>query len=125
MSIFFISPAFAEPVDVEIDWTIEGQSKIVLNPALTEPSKENENMDKNIIDEQIKKESIKISNESEEFEDFITGSGYTIGTRLITIDSEEGQILNKIFRSLSHNVANIIKSPPPRSTANLTEVANC
>ena len=97
MSIFFISPAFAEPVDVEIDWIIEGQSKIVLNPALSEPSKENENIDKNIIDEQIKKESIIISTESEAFEDFITGSGYTIGTRLITIDSEEGQILNKML----------------------------
>ena len=35
------------------------------------------------------------------------------------------QILDEIFRSLGHNVANIIKSPPPRSTANLTEVANC
>ena len=97
MSIFFISPAFAEPVDVEIDWIIEGQSKIVLNPALSEPSKENENIDKNIIDEQIKKESIIISTESEAFEDFITGSGYTIGTRLITIDSEEGQILNQML----------------------------
>ena len=29
MSIFFISPAFAEPVDVEIDWTIEGQPKSI------------------------------------------------------------------------------------------------
>jgi hypothetical protein len=97
MSIFLISPVFAEPVDVEIDWTIEGQSKIVPPPPLTESSKENENIDKNVIDEQIKKESIKISNESEEFEDFITGSGYTIGTRLITIDSEEGQIINKML----------------------------
>jgi len=97
MSIFLISPVFAEPVDVEIDWTIEGQSKIVPTPPLTESSKENENIDKNVINEQIKKESIKISNESEEFEDFITGSGYTIGTRLITIDSEDGQILNKML----------------------------
>jgi hypothetical protein len=97
MSIFLISPVFAEPVDVEIDWIIEGQSKIVPPPPLTESSKENENIDKNVIDEQIKKESIKISNESEEFEDFITGSGYTIGTRLITIDSEEGQIINKML----------------------------
>ena len=27
LSIVFINPAFAEPVDVEIDWIIEGQSK--------------------------------------------------------------------------------------------------
>jgi len=97
MSIFLISPVFAEPMDVEIDWTIEGQSKIVPPSTLNEFSKENNNIDKNVITEQIKKESIKISTESEEFEDFITGSGYTIGTRLITIDSEEGQILNKML----------------------------
>ena len=27
MFIFFISPVFAEPVEIEIDWTIEGQPK--------------------------------------------------------------------------------------------------
>ena len=33
----------------------------------------------------------------EPYDDFITGSGYTIGDRLISIDSEEGQILNQIL----------------------------
>ena len=97
MSIFLISPVFAEPLDVEIDWIIEGQPEIISNPVSTESTKENKNIDENVIDEQIKKESMNILIESEEFEDFITGSGYTIGTRLITIDSEEGQILNQML----------------------------
>ena len=37
------------------------------------------------------------STETKEFEDLITGSGFTVGTRLITIDSEEGQILNQML----------------------------
>jgi hypothetical protein len=94
MSIFLISPVFAEPVDVEIDWTIEGQPKIISDPASTVTLEETK---KNVIDQKIKNESIKISTESEEFEDLITGSGYTIGSRLITIDSEEGKLLNQIL----------------------------
>ena len=88
MSIFFISPAFAEPVDIEIDWTIEGQPK---------STEDNYDVDVNTINEKIQKKSIEVSTETEEFEDLITGSGYTIGTRLITIDSEEGKILNQML----------------------------
>ena len=47
--------------------------------------------DVNTINEKIQKKSLETSTETEEFEDLITGSGYTIGTTLITIDSEEGQ----------------------------------
>ena len=36
MSIVSISPIFAEPVDVEIDWTIEGQLKTIENPSAEE-----------------------------------------------------------------------------------------
>ena len=88
MSIFFISPAFAEPVDVEIDWTIEGQPKSI---------QANYDVDVNTINEKIQKKSLVASTETEEFEDLITGSGFTIGTRLITIDTEEGQILNQML----------------------------
>jgi len=88
MSIFFISPAFAEPVDVEIDWTIEGQPKSI---------EDNYDVVLNTINEKIQKKSIEVSTETEEFEDLITGSGYAIGTRLITIDSEEGKILNQML----------------------------
>ena len=37
ISIFFINPVFAEPVEVEIDWTIEGQLKTdLITPEITE-----------------------------------------------------------------------------------------
>ena len=97
MSIFLISPAFAEPVDVEIDWTIEGQPKTIVNPSTEESIEDNLSIDVNTINEKIQKKSIETSTETEEFEDLITGSGYTIGTRLITIDTEEGRILNQML----------------------------
>jgi hypothetical protein len=97
MSIFLISPVFAEPVDVEIDWTIEGQPKTIVNPSAEESVEENHDTDVNAINEKIQKKSIETSTETEEFEDLITGSGYTIGTRLITIDTEEGKILNQML----------------------------
>ena len=97
MSIFFISPAFAEPVDVEIDWTIEGQPKTIVNSSTEESLEDNYDIDVNTINEKIQKKSLEISTETDEFIDLITGSGYTIGTRIITIDSEEGQILNKML----------------------------
>ena len=97
MSIFFISPAFAEPVDVEIDWTIEGQPKTILNSSTEEYIEDNYDIDVNTINEKIQKKSLEASLETKEFEDLITGSGFTIGTRLITIDSEEGQILNQML----------------------------
>ena len=97
MSIFFISPVFAEPVDVEIDWTIEGQPKTTVNSSTEESIEDNYDIDVNTINEKIQKQSLEISTETDEFIDLITGSGYTIGTRIITIDSEEGQILNKML----------------------------
>ena len=96
ISILSINPVFAEPVEVEIDWIIEGQSKTIVNTS-TEPVEETQNNDVYQFDEQNNEKSIKIATESEDFEDFITGSGYTIGDRIITIDSEEGQILNKML----------------------------
>ena len=97
MSIFLISPAFAEPVDVEIDWTIEGQPKIIVNPSTEKSIEDNLGIDVNTINEKIQKKSLEASTETKEFEDLITGSGFTVGTRLITIDSEEGQILNQML----------------------------
>lgn len=97
MSIVSISPIFAEPVDVEIDWTIEGQPKIIVNPTTEKSIEENLGIDVNTINEKIQEKSLEVSTETEEFEDLITGSGFTVGTRLITIDSEEGQILNQML----------------------------
>ena len=92
LSIVFINPAFAEPVDVEIDWIIEGQFNSPLVSSNIESEKENvDNVKVN------KNESLKIMVEHESYEDFITGSGYTIGDKIITIESEEGKILNKML----------------------------
>ena len=97
MSIVSISPIFAEPVDVEIDWTIEGQPKIIVNPSTEKSIEDNIGIDVNTINEKIQEKSLDTSTETKEFEDLITGSGFTVGTRLITIDSEEGQILNQML----------------------------
>ena len=97
MSIVSISPIFAEPVDVEIDWTIEGQPKIIVNPSTEKFIEDNLGIDVNTINEKIQEKSLEDSTETKEFEDLITGSGFTVGTRLITIDSEEGQILNQML----------------------------
>ena len=97
ISILSISPVFAEPVEVEIDWMIEGQPKTIVNPSPSEPVEETQNNDVNQFDEQNNEKSIKIATETEDFEDFITGSGYTISGRIITIDSEEGQLLNQLM----------------------------
>ena len=90
MSIISVSPVFAEPIEVEIDWLIEGQS--IMETSSWEIITPNQ-----II---IKKDNFVSQNNSfdvDVFEDFVTGSGYTIGDRIITIDSEEGQILNQIL----------------------------
>jgi len=97
ISILSISPVFAEPVEVEIDWIIEGQPKTIVNSSPSETVEETQNNDVFQFDEQNNEKSIKIATETEDFEDFITGSGYTIGDMIITIDSEEGQILNKML----------------------------
>ena len=90
MSIISVSPVFAESIEVEIDWLIEGQS--IMETSSSEIITPNQ-----II---IKKDNFVSQNNSfdvDVFEDFVTGSGYTIGDRIITIDSEEGQILNQIL----------------------------
>ena len=90
MSIFSLSPVFAEPIEVEIDWLIEGQS------IMETPSSETIDLNQIIVE----KDNFVSQNNSfnvDVFEDFVTGSGYTIGDHIITIDSDEGQILNQIL----------------------------
>ena len=85
---------FAEPVDVEIDWLIEGQVPI----AKSVPSSEFDIENNSIIEKQINRSFTsqnKISNDVAD--DFITGSGYMLGSNEITIDSEEGQKLNQLL----------------------------
>jgi len=93
MPIIFIHPVFGEPVEVEIDWIIEGQTKIIKPSSVVEPIDEISNTDEqknDLIDD------VNLTN-LEPYDDFITGSGYTIGNRLISIDSKEGQKLNQIL----------------------------
>jgi len=93
MPIIFINPVFGEPVEVEIDWIIEGQTKIIKPSSVVEPIDEISNTDEqknDLIDD------VNLTN-LEPYDDFITGSGYTIGNRLISIDSIEGQKLNQIL----------------------------
>ncbi|MGB0724934.1 MAG: hypothetical protein ACPGN7_06020, partial [Nitrosopumilus sp.] len=52
ISILSISPVFAEPVEVEIDWMIEGQPKTTVNPPPSEPVEETQNNDVYQFDEQ-------------------------------------------------------------------------
>ena len=88
---------YAEPKDVEIDWIIEGQI-LPENSSSNESNSESSDENDSVIKEQIEN-FLSTENELVETieEDFITGSGYTIGNRIITIDSEEGQALNKLL----------------------------
>ena len=88
---------YAEPKDVEIDWIIEGQI-LPENSSSNEYNSESSDENDSVIKEQIEN-FLSTENELVETieEDFITGSGYTIGNRIITIDSEEGQALNKLL----------------------------
>ena len=88
-----INPVFAEPIEVEIDWLIEGQTKTItpqspIIPIDEIPIMTEQNND--FIDD------VDLT-DIQPYVDFITGSGYTIGNRIITIDSEEGKILNQIL----------------------------
>ena len=92
------NPIFAEPIDVEIDWIIEGQIPIVESDSTIQSNIESGDTSNSIINEQINNflsPQNKISNDVAE--DFITGSGYMFGNQEITINSKEGQILNQIL----------------------------
>ena len=87
---------FAEPMDVEIDWIIEGQNPI--KKSIDEYDAELVIEIDSIFEKQINNFISPENNLSEETaQDFITGSKYMLGTQEITIDSREGQFLNKIL----------------------------
>ena len=92
----FTNTALAEPIDVSIDWVIEGQmpiEKLVSDTSIESPI-ENESL----VKEQIN--NLLISNNetsNDTVEDFITGSNYMIAGSVITIDSKEGQLLNQLL----------------------------
>ena len=78
MSIFLISPIFAEPVDVEIDWIIEGQNKSESNSSPGESPINDQNTDESNADKQTNVKPTEILTEIEPPEDFITGSGLSL-----------------------------------------------
>ena len=98
LSVGLTNSTYAEPEDVEIDWVIEGQ----ISNVESVPTDES---DVNLIPENI----LLVEEQFENFispenkisdkiaEDYITGSKYMLGNKEITIDSREGQFLNKIL----------------------------
>jgi len=97
LTLGLTNSVYAEPKDVEIDWIIEGQI-LPETSSSNESNRESSDENDSVIKEQIEN-FLSTENELVETieEDFITGSGYTIGSRIITIDSEEGQALNKLL----------------------------
>ena len=97
LTLGLTNSVYAEPKDVEIDWIIEGQI-LPENSSSNEYNSESSDENDSVIKEQIEN-FLSTENELVETieEDFITGSGCTIGNRIITIDSEEGQALNKLL----------------------------
>jgi len=98
LSVGLTNSIYAEPKDIEIDWVIEGQIPSV-ESGINDESRVDLLPEKNsLIDEQIENfisPENKISDEIAE--DYITGSKYMLGNKEITIDSKEGQFLNKIL----------------------------
>jgi hypothetical protein len=97
LTLGLTNSVYAETKDVEIDWIIEGQI-LPENSSSNESNSESSDENDSVIKEKIEN-FLSTENELVETieEDFITGSGYTIGNRIITIDSEEGQALNKLL----------------------------
>ena len=98
ISVGITNPIFAESEDIEIDWIIEGQIPIVKSEIITESDVKSTSKDNSIIEEQINtflSPKNKISEGT--IEDYITGSDYVVNGREITIDSKEGQLLNRLL----------------------------
>jgi hypothetical protein len=93
LSIFFVTPVFAEPVEVEIDWIIEGQS-VISKSESSEMKTENSLIFEEQIDNFLSNDKPVNYDVSE---DYITGSKYMVAGRVISIDSKEGQLLNQLL----------------------------
>jgi len=94
ISIISISPVFGEPIEVEIDWVIEDQPVITKSSSIPEIISEKSSLIEKQIDNFVSPENKLLD---EVAVDYITGSRYMLGGQEITIDSEEGQLLNQIL----------------------------
>ena len=98
LSVGLTNSTYAEPEDVEIDWVIEGQIPKVESVPTDESDVNLIPENSSLFEEQIENFILPENKISDEIaEDYITGSKYMLGNKEITIDSREGQFLNKIL----------------------------
>ena len=81
LPLILVNPAFAESAEVQMDWLIEGQLE---EETVTTQEAEIVSNYEELIETDVKPI----------YDKFITNNKYSIGDYKITIDSEEGQILN-------------------------------
>lgn len=82
--IFVVNPVFADDTEIKMDWLIEGQ---INKQSVTSQQSE-------IVSSY---EELAVTNAKPIYDKFITNNQYSIGEYKITIDSEEGQILNGVL----------------------------
>ena len=86
--ILFTNFAYADETEIEMDWLIEGQ---INDQSITAKESEIISNYEDVIEEQ------NIKSQKSIYEKFVTNNQYSIGDYKITIDSEEGQILNGVI----------------------------
>ena len=82
--IFLVNPAFAESAEIQMDWLIEGQ---IDKQDVTSQEAEIVSSYEELAEKEV----------NPIYDKFITGNKYSMGDYKITIDSEEGQILNGVL----------------------------
>ena len=83
--IIFANPAYAQEIEIQMDWIIEGELN---EQKITQKESEIVSSYEELIEEENTK------SEKPAYYKFITNNEYAIGDHKITIDSEEGQMLN-------------------------------
>jgi hypothetical protein len=86
--IFLTNFAYADETEIEMDWIIEGQ---INDQNITIKESEIISNYEKLVDEQNIKSAKPI------YDKFVTNNQYSIGDYKITINSEEGQILNEVI----------------------------
>ena len=84
LSLMAVNPVFAESTEIKMDWLIEGQ--LEEETVTTQESEIVSNYEELVTENTEPVKPI--------YDKFITNNKYSIGDHKITIDSEEGQILN-------------------------------
>ena len=86
--IIFTNPVYADEAEIQMDWIIEGQ--LDNQKITTEESKIVSSYEELVTNENTE-------TQKPVYTEFITNNQYSIGDYVITIDSEEGQILNGVL----------------------------